>query len=64
MHDSWLQYQLDKHYRKETESQATKARYARTLRRKKLERNTVKLVQPKTETPLPGNTLRKRYGIS
>jgi hypothetical protein len=64
MQDTWLQYQLDKHYRKETESQATKARHARTLQRKKLERNTVKVIQPRTEPLLPGNTLRKRYGIS
>ena len=64
MQDSWLQYQLDKHYRKDRESQATKARRVRRLRRKKLAPNTVKLSAPKTDTPLPANTLRKRYGIS
>ena len=64
MHDSWLQIQLDKHHRKETESAATKARRARKLQRKKLAPNTVKLTAAKTDTPIQGNTLRKRYGIS
>ena len=59
-----LQYQLDKHYRKDRESQATKAGHVCKLQRKKLAPNTVKLTAPKTDTPIQGNTLRKRYGIS
>lgn len=64
MHNLSLQYQLDKHYRKDRESEATKARRVRKLQRNKLAPNMVKLRPPKTDTPLPTNTLRKRYGIS
>ena len=31
MQDTWLQYQLDRHYRKETEVRARKARCCRAL---------------------------------
>lgn len=64
MHDSWLQVQLDKHHRKDRESEATKARRARKLQGSKLAPNTVKLRAPKTASALPANTLRKGYGIS
>ena len=64
MQDSWLQMQLDKHYRKETQLKARKARCCRALRAINgtpgLYGTTLTQIGKAFSTV--GNSLQKRYG--
>ena len=63
MQDSWLQYQLDKHYRQESQIKAKKARCCRALRtingKPGLYRTTLTRFGKALSTV--GNSLQKRY---
>lgn len=64
MQDSWLQYQLDRHYRLETEARARKARGCRALRaltgQPGLYGATLTRIGKALSTV--GNRLQRRYG--
>ena len=63
MHDSWLQIQLDRHYRKETETRARKIRCGRAMSALSGQPGLygAALAQIGKALSTMGNTLQKRY---